>query len=138
MKITNGGETRGVRAGGAKRQPSAASKSGFSSHLDGPTAQAATEAASGPASIAALLAVQATGDALEGRKQAYDRAEGLLKRLESIRVALLEGRLDDAALRRLAEDLKREAGAVADPIMAETIAEIELRAAVEPAKRHLI
>jgi hypothetical protein len=91
----------------------------------------------GPASVASLLAVQATGDALEGRRQALDRGEGLLQRMEAIQLALLEGRLDDDALQRLAAELERQNTGSGDPDLSELIAEIELRAAVELAKRGL-
>ncbi len=137
MKITSGGEARGVRIGGAKRT---SEKSGatFSRHLgDGPNAAAARDGAAGVGSVAALLAVQAAGDALDGRKAVYDRADNLLKRLEALHMALIEGRIGDAQLRRLAADLNRQIDAVADPEMLELMAQIELRAAVELAKRGL-
>lgn len=137
MKITGGGEARGVRPGGPKRQAGKADGPRFADHLGGAAAAAATESASGGASVAALLAVQAAGDALEARKQAYDRAEGMLKKLDALHLALLEGRLDDSALTRLAADMERQAGSIADPELAEVVAEIELRAAVELAKRGL-
>lgn len=138
MKITGGGETRGVRPNGSAKSRGRANSAGFANHLDGPSGAGQTDAASGPGSVAALLAVQAAGDALEGRRQAYDRGEAILKRLDALRVALLEGRVDDAALRRLAQDIENSQGHTDDPALLELLAQIELRAAVELAKRGLV
>lgn len=137
MKINGGSDARGVRATSPKRTRASAEAGGFASHLETPTTAAPTEVA-GPSSVAALLAVQAAGDALDARKQTYDRAEGLLKRLDGLHTALLEGRVDDEALKRLAADLERQSADCGDPALAEMLAEIELRAAVELAKRGLI
>lgn len=137
MKINGGSETRSVRAAGPKRGRGAAGGAGFAERLAPPTTAAPSEIA-GPGSVATLLAVQAAGDALEGRRQAYDRAEGLLKRLESLHLALLEGRIDDAALQRLAAEIDGQAENCNDPALQELVGEIELRAAVELAKRGLI
>ncbi|MGZ0188911.1 MAG: flagellar assembly protein FliX [Alphaproteobacteria bacterium] len=137
MKISGGNEARGIRSSSPKRKADKASGAGFAGHLSGNSAPASTDAATGPASVASLLAVQATGDALEGRRQALDRGEGLLQRMEAIQLALLEGRLDDDALQRLAAELERQNTGSGDPDLSELIAEIELRAAVELAKRGL-
>lgn len=135
MKI-NGAS--GLGTTGARPKRGATGGAGFAGHLNEPTRTAQAAQATGPGSVAALLAVQAAGDSLEGRRQAYDRAEGLLKRLDGLRLALLEGRLDDDALKRLAANMEQRADAGDDPDLAELIAEIELRAQVELAKRGLV
>lgn len=137
MKITSSSGARGVRPGAQKRSGGPANAGKFAEHLGGAVSTAQADATAGPGSVAALLAVQAAGDALEGKREAYARADGLLKRLEAVRLALLEGRLDVSALRRLQADMQREQSRVADPDLAELVAEIELRAAVELAKRGL-
>lgn len=134
MKI-NGAS--GLRTTGPQRRRGSAEGAGFAGHLGQPAAAAQTGAATGPGSVAALLAVQAAGDALEGRRQAYDRAEGLLKRMDALRIALLEGRIDDDALQRLAADLANRVDIGGDPDLADLIGQIELRAQVELAKRGL-
>ena len=138
MRIAGGGDTRGVTRPAGKQQNAKSNGAGFASHLSEPASSSGPEQSSGAPSIAALLAVQAAGDTLDGRRQAYDRAESMLKRLDALRVALLEGRISDDALRRLAADLEADSGAPDDPMLAEAIAEIELRAQVELAKRNLI
>lgn len=138
MKITGGRETRGVLANGSAKSRGRTGGAGFANHLGEPTAAGQTDVATGPASVAALLAVQAAGDALEGRRQAYDRGEAMLKRLDALRVALLDGRVDDAALQRLAQEMEQRQSHVDDPALAELLAQIELRAAVELAKRGLV
>ena len=55
-----------------------------------------------------------------------------------MRLALLDGRIGDDALRRIAAEIEAQTLAVADPELAELVAEIELRAQVELAKRGLI
>lgn len=137
MKITTGGEARGVRSAASKRKSEPARGGAFAGHLESPSATPQAEVAGGAANVAALLAAQAVGDALDGRKQAYDRAESLLKRLDAIRIALLTGDIGEAALRKLAADFNGRSIEVDDPDLAELMAEIELRAAVELAKRGL-
>ena len=137
MKITGGADARSVRANGATQKRAAAGGPGFASHLGASAETAQSDVASGPGSVAALLAVQASGDALEGRRQAYDRGEALLKRLESLRIALLDGRVDDDALKKLAAEMQQASAPVNDPALTELMAEIELRAMVELAKRGL-
>ena len=137
MKINGGGDTKSVRANGAKRAPSNANGAGFANHLGQSDVASPTETATGPGSVAALLAVQAAGDPLEGRRQAYDRGEAILKRLDGLHMALLDGRVDDDALIKLSAELAQTMSAPSDPALSELLAEIELRAAVELAKRGL-
>lgn len=137
MKIASGNTVSGVRAGKSGRgQP--ARGSGFDSHLGGPETASAPSTTSAPAGVGALLAAQAVGDALDGRAQAFDRAEALLKRLDGLRLALLDGTISDTALKRLAADLQGEKSITNDELLDELVAEIELRASVELAKRGLI
>ncbi len=138
MKINGGSETRGVRANGPKRSAGGAKSAGFANHLDQSSGTTPTEIATGPGGVATLLAAQAAGDALEGRRRARERAENLLDRLDAVRVALLEGRMDNDALTRLAAEMERRLATVDDPALAEVIAQVELRAQVELAKRGLI
>jgi hypothetical protein len=58
--------------------------------------------------------------------------------LDGLRLALLDGAISDAALQKLAGDMDGEKNNTNDPLLDELVAEIELRAAVELAKRNLI
>lgn len=138
MKISNGSEARGVRSTSAARKRGATAGAGFAGHLGQPKAAASADAVASTGSVAALLAVQAAGDPLEGRRRAIEHADSLLDRLDSLRLALLEGRLDDDTLRRLAAEVERHAEGLDDPDLSELVAQIELRAQVELAKRGLI
>lgn len=138
MKISNGSEARGVRSASTARKRSQTAGAGFAGHLGQPKATASADSSSGVGSVAALLAVQAAGDPLEGRRRAIERADSLLDRLDRLRLELLEGRLDDDTLQRLAAELERHAEGLDDPDLTEIIAQIELRAQVELAKRGLI
>lgn len=138
MKIGNGNETYGVRSGAGARKSGRANGAGFANHLGDAKAAAAAEPVAGAGSVAALLAVQAAGDPLDGRRRAVEHADALLDRLESLQLALLEGRLDDDALQRLVAEMERRSDEHDDQDLSELVAQIELRAQVELAKRGLI
>ena len=138
MKISNGSEARGVRSTSAARKRGQTAGADFAGHLGQPKPAVSADSSSGVGSVAALLAVQAAGDPLEGRRRAIERADSLLDRLDLLRLALLEGRLDDDTLQRLAAELERHAEALDDPDLTDIVAQVELRAQVELAKRGLM
>ena len=84
--------------------------------------------------VNSLLAIQEVEDRGAGRRRAVDRAEDLLEQLDELRTALLLGRIPQQQIERLVSRLKQQGQGLSDPKLAETIAEIELRAAVELAK----
>ena len=101
----------------------------------GATAASATAAAAGPGDLSALMALQGVESVTERRRRALRRGHGLLDGLEALRLTALGGEDDEAALLRLAR-ASREAGAeVEDADLAEVLGQIDLRAAVELAKR---
>lgn len=81
-----------------------------------------------------LLAIQEVEDWTGSKRQTVERGEDLLDQLEEIRIGLLMGRIPRAGIERLMGRLKEQRQTVQDPGLAETMAEIELRAAVELAK----
>jgi hypothetical protein len=97
----------------------------------------AVEGGSGVAGVGGILAAQAVNDREQSageRRRKAQRGMELLERLEDIRRGLLLGRIPKdrlAELARMVRD-KRERGT--DPVIARLLDEIELRAAVEPAK----
>ncbi len=135
MKIEGTGQLHGNRP--AQRARPSGSGDRFSTHLDdGPADSAPTAAAAPMTSVAALLAVQDEGDATSRRRRrAVQRGGDLLDRLDEIRHALLTGDIPPARLQAMADALTRDRQAVDDPKLAEVLAEIELRCAVELAKR---
>jgi hypothetical protein len=135
MKIDrfSGPKTSSTRRGGA------ASPSGggaFARALADTPEQVASPSGAGPVhALNALLSVQEVDSATEGRRRARRSAESLLDRLEDLRLAIMLGEVSVAQLERLSQQLaeRREAGG--DPKLAQIINEIEIRAAVELAKR---
>lgn len=135
MKIEGTGQLRGNRP--AQRARPGGGGERFSTHLDEGTAESAPTAAAAPmTSVAALLAVQDDSDAASRRRRrAVQRGSDLLDRLDEVRHALLTGNISASRLQALADALVRDRQAVDDPALAEVLAEIELRCAVELAKR---
>jgi Class II flagellar assembly regulator len=84
--------------------------------------------------LAELLTLQEISDELTGRRRAVARGEKLLHALDGLRLALLAGTLPRAQLVALAQLAQERAALGDDPRLAEILAEIELRAAVELAK----
>jgi hypothetical protein len=109
---------------------------GFARALaEGPSQSSAPAGSSPVQALTALLAVQEVGDATEGRGRARRRAESLLDKLEELRIAIMLGEVPLAHLENLAGLLKQRQDSIGDPKLAEIINEIEIRAAVELAKR---
>ncbi len=109
---------------------------GFARALaEGPSQSAAPTGASPVSALTALLAVQEVDDATEGRKRARRRAESLLDTLEELRLAIMLGEVPLAHLENLAGVLKQRQNKIDDPKLVEIINQIEIRAAVELAKR---
>ena len=82
----------------------------------------------------ALFALQAEGDATERRRRQVKRGHGLLDALDRLKAALLAGSVPGAQLSQLKMMLQSQGEAVDDPQLADLLAHIELRVAVELAK----
>ena len=94
-------------------------------------------AVSGGAALApvdALLALQEVSDDPSGRNRGRRHGEGLLDRLDDLRLGLLSGRMSLGALERLSAMVASKRGQVDDPRLTRILEEIEVRAAVELAK----
>lgn len=134
MKIT--GPTRtGAGAPARSARPAAGGFSlggAGSAAAAGPTA--ATAGALAVGSVDALLALQAAEDPLERRRRAVRRGEGLLDRLETLKLALLGGGASGPALDGLARAVREQRDQIDDPRLEGVLDEIEARAAVELAK----
>ncbi|GAB4371088.1 MAG: flagellar assembly regulator FliX [Kiloniellaceae bacterium] len=128
----------GPKASATRRSGSSAPASGggFARALaDGPAQPAAPAGASPVQSVHALLALQEVGDATEGRRRARRRAADILDQLEDLRLAIMLGEVPLAQLENLAGLLAQRQALNDDPKLAQIINEIEIRAAVELAKR---
>lgn len=120
---------REVRAGGNDQ--------GFADAISSEgEAEAASSAGSPPAvaTVDGLFVLQEISEELLDKKRAAARGDALLDRLEDLRVALLSGSVPRAQLEALRHMLRDRGPLVTDPQLATTMAEIELRVAVELAK----
>jgi hypothetical protein len=99
--------------------------------------KAAAAATAGPRAVAgidALLALQGLDEPGDRRRRAVRRGRAALDALDALKLGLVAGTVDAAALRQLdaaASVLEAESG---DPRLDAVLAEIELRARVELAK----
>ncbi|WP_299175514.1 flagellar assembly protein FliX [uncultured Brevundimonas sp.] len=136
MKVT--GTTGPSAPTGGK---AARSSSGFSLGQTGsaaaPSASSASVATSGVGDVSALMALQGIEGPLEKRRRAVKRGAGLLDRLDEIKMALLSGDADEAALERLARTLREERPDDGDAGLNALLDQIDLRASVELAKAEL-
>jgi hypothetical protein len=124
------GPARGRRISGRGGAP------GFAGHVQDPPAGPAGIAA--PSSLAALSTVLAAQEVHDGpgeQRRALARGRSLLDELDRIRVGRLEGALPEASIGRLAGQF--QAGRPEARLQA-VLDEIELRAAVELAKRQQV
>lgn len=123
----------------AKRRAGATSASGsgaFAKALAGTVSQSPEAAAAAPVqTINALLALQEVDDATQHPSRGRRRAEDILDRLEDLRLSLVFGTVSLERLERLADLLAQRDETIDDPQLSEIINEIEIRAAVELAKR---
>jgi Class II flagellar assembly regulator len=109
---------------------------GFAAHVHAPPPGPAGVAAPSPlAALTTVLAAHAAQAEAGERRRALARGRNLLDELDQIRRGLLDGGMREAALRRLAGLLGADRSAAADASLDAVLDEIELRAAVELAKR---
>jgi hypothetical protein len=87
--------------------------------------------------LSTVLAAQQVQDGGEQRR-ALARGRSLLDELDQIRIGLLGGVWPEASMRRLAELLQADRPAVSASKLGAVLDEIELRAAVELAKRQQV
>jgi hypothetical protein len=100
---------------------------------DAPARVAGNTPAQGLTGIEAILALQAAGEPLTGRKKAIRRGASLLDGLDDLRTDLLIGRIDGDKLDRMAA-LISEARERSVPGLDALLDDIELRVRVELAK----
>ena len=138
IKITggpNGGAQRvNGSAGGVARKAGGFTAAGTGA-AQGSAATARAGGLGGVASLDALLALQELDGPLERRRRSVRRAGRILDELDGIKVALLDGEGVGAALSKLSDAVRQERSATEDAKLEGVLNEIEVRAAVEMAKR---
>lgn len=112
----------------------AASRSGNTFRLPAGETQETTEAAATAAAAPiGLMALQGDEDAAGRNRRGAARARDLLKELAAIQADLLRGEMDGERLARLAGLAEGESPP--DPVLADALAGIALRARIELARR---
>lgn len=107
---------------------------GFSVSDAGAPARAASSAAAGAAiGVEGLMALQAEDGPLERRRRGVNKGKAMLDALDSLKLAMLEGRGGTAAAQALAQASKPPEP-TGDAGLDSTLTEISVRAAVELAK----
>ena len=123
---------RGPSAVGASRRASGASGAGFTLPADGTRAATAASAASSVATVDAVFALQIDG---AGRRQRQARrGAAALDTLDRLQAALLDGQAGAADLAALSGHLA-DREPTGDPGLDSVLRDIDVRAAVEIAKR---
>jgi len=131
MKIVQGPPSSALTK---KRGVDRARGGGFSGHVSARPDATGLAPAAPLTALGSLLAVQEVEDAGGERRRAIDRGHQLLDQLHELRLALVEGWLDEDHLHRLARLVEQAGPEVDDRELAATLQDIELRAAVELAK----
>lgn len=134
MKVNGSGPLAGPQARRLERR-GGQTGGGFRLGAAEETQQAQKSQAAQPAQqVTALLALQEVPDAARGPSRGIRRGLDLLDQLDRLRIELLSGRVSPVRLERIAHVLRSQRERIADPVLADVLAEVEVRAAVELAK----
>jgi hypothetical protein len=134
MRIQGPNQTNGTSAASPSRRP--ASASGFTLEGSGASAKPAqTTSASGVSGLDSLLALQAFEDVGERRKRFARKGKSALDLLDELKAELLSADLRRETLSKLQGTLAELTEKSGTPALDEVLGEIELRVAVELAKR---
>ena len=138
MKVSKTGGTKETRSTSKKGLVSDSGEA-FSESLksaQGGTALASIVGSGMVGNVDALFSVQEAPDAIDprSRKQAITYGEDLLRRLDELKLGVLNGSMPKEKLTDLAQYLRQKRQSSDDLLLNEIITEIELRAEVEIAK----
>jgi len=136
MKIIGPGQVSKSSSTKKSKGGSDASRAEFGKSLSGldQSAPSGVSGAGGVAQVDSLLHLQEVPDAMSGRSKGLKTAEDMLDALEDIRRGLLLGSIPVPNLKALARMVQNRSDQFSDPMLAEILDEIELRARVELAK----
>jgi len=132
LRIETGNRTTGVGKSGSTGR--SGSRADFvPTGADGPSRVAGSAPVAGTTGIDAILALQAVGGPLEGKKKALRRGRSLLDALDEIKADLLIGQVSAERLDALSTTLS-EIRERSDPALDAVLDDIDLRVRVELAK----
>jgi hypothetical protein len=138
MKVT--GPSGPAGATGARSASSSSAAPGFSISTPSAGAPAGVTAAASVntvSTLGALMALQEVGGPLERRRRAVKRADKILDALDGLKLELLEGAPNPAALESLARSVREQRSMTDDPELEALLDQVETRAVVELAKLEL-
>lgn len=141
MKINAPQSTSKVNKNSKTKKSGSSSGASFSSMVQNSDTSETSQSsgASGAQAVAGVFAVQDIASSTDApKKQAVKRANDILEDLEEIRMGILSGTLSTKTLTNLSERLKQQQEGLNDPDLKEIVAEIELRALIELAKRGVV
>ena len=123
------------RAPFVRRERTAAVPGKFRATGTGDAQPAATTGAGLLAGVEGLFALQEIGDPLERRRRGLRHGHNLLDRLEKLRLGILTGEPSTEELGQLRQAASAGREQTEDPVLDDILGQIELRVAVELAKR---
>lgn len=132
MRIQGASGPAGASSAAGARRTSSSTFS-LPQQESGPT-QTSTSALRMVGGIDALMALQGVDDPTERRRRSVTRGRHALDALEDLKLGVLSGNLDGAALNRLRAAAVGLTDSSGDPRLDGVLAEIELRVEVEIAK----
>ena len=106
----------------------------FAKQLDESDETGASGGIASTNNISGILGVQEVDDALSHASKGKMRAEGILDRLEELRMDLLSGGISHEKLMQLSRIVAARRSQISDPRLTAILDEIDLRAQVELAK----
>lgn len=132
MKIEGPGTPR---VGTTRPTKRSGDRSGFLDHIQDDSESAApTGGAKAVYNVNPLMLLQEVDDATTGGRQAMQRAESILDRLDELRLGLLNGSFPKEKLQDLVRLVQTQRAHTLDPRLLEVLDDIDLRAQVELAK----
>ena len=133
MKIDRPNSATGPASARKSERASAARPGEFARFLDQTSGPSDVNAARPVSSMSTVLAAQMV-DPDQERRQAVQRGQDILDRLDELRHALLLGTLSMGQILGVLNQIRTRRATVVDPKLRELLDEIELRAEVEIAK----
>jgi hypothetical protein len=117
------------------RRSSASSSAAFTidDEPEAPKKAQSASASLATAGLDGLLQLQMIDDPMQKRKRTVQRGRTMLDLMDSLKIAVLSGRIPKETLHRIARTLRQREPS-GDAVLEGIVAEIELRAAVELAK----
>jgi Class II flagellar assembly regulator len=135
MRVGGPGKTNSTTSGkGTKAASKSGAKFSVPEETEDTSPSSGVPTSSPIGSIDAIMALQGVGDSTEQDKQALEKGEELLEKLDEIRHGLLLGNVSPQKLLQLKDTLASYDITKTDPKLAEIVRDIEVRAAVELAK----